>query len=80
VQRRADGPERAELVAALRDAIATVLSSQQCEVLVAVVVGNVPIDVLAERRKTTRGALCKTIHDARRKIRAALAAREVDVA
>jgi RNA polymerase sigma-70 factor (ECF subfamily) len=75
-----DGAERAELLAALRDAIATALSPQQREVLVAVVVGNVPIDVLAERRKTTRGALYKTIHDARRKIRAALAARGVDVA
>jgi len=32
----------------------------------------VPIDVLAERLGTTRGALYKTIHDARRKLRQAL--------
>jgi RNA polymerase sigma-70 factor (ECF subfamily) len=33
----------------------------------------VPIDVLAERRNTTRGALYKTLHDARRKLRTRLA-------
>ena len=41
---------------------------------VAVTLNDVPIDVLAERLETTRGALYKTIHDARRKLRAALAA------
>jgi RNA polymerase sigma-70 factor (ECF subfamily) len=30
---------------------------------------GVPIDVLAERLDTTRGALYKTLHDARRKLR-----------
>jgi RNA polymerase sigma-70 factor (ECF subfamily) len=30
---------------------------------------GVPIDVLAERLNTTRGALYKTLHDARRKLR-----------
>jgi RNA polymerase sigma-70 factor (ECF subfamily) len=49
-------------------------------VLVAVVLNGVPIDVLAERRQTTRGALYKTLHDARRKIRDALAASGLDVA
>ena len=34
---------------------------------------GVPIDVLAARLETTRGALYKTIHDARRKLRASLA-------
>ena len=38
------------------------------------VAGRVPLDVLAERRGTTRGALYKTIHDAGRKLRAHLAA------
>ena len=32
-----------------------------------------PIDVLAKRRNTTRGALYKTLHDARRKLRTRLA-------
>jgi RNA polymerase sigma-70 factor (ECF subfamily) len=31
---------------------------------------GVPIDVLAQRLRTTRGALYKTLHDARRKLRA----------
>jgi len=43
-------------------------------VLLTVVAGRVPLDVLAERRGTTRGALYKTIHDARRKLRRRLQA------
>ena len=39
------------------------------EVLVALALNGVPIDVLAERLDTTRGALYKTLHDARRKLR-----------
>jgi RNA polymerase sigma-70 factor, ECF subfamily len=65
--------EHAELLAALRTAVAEVLTPQQREVLLTVVAGRVPLDVLAERRGTTRGALYKTIHDARRKLRAHLA-------
>ena len=63
-----------ELLDALRDAIRTSLSDHQREVLVAVTLNGVPIDVLAERLNTTRGALYKTLHDARRKLRARLAA------
>lgn len=44
-------------------------------VLVSVALNDVPIDVLAERLATTRGALYKTLHDARRKLRTALARR-----
>ena len=40
--------------------------------LVALALNGVPIDVLAERLGTTRGALYKTLHDARRKLRRAL--------
>jgi RNA polymerase sigma-70 factor (ECF subfamily) len=43
-------------------------------VLVAVALNGVPIDVLSERLGTTRGALYKTIHDARRKLRRRLEA------
>jgi RNA polymerase sigma-70 factor (ECF subfamily) len=38
----------------------------------------VPIDVLAARMSTTRGALYKTLHDARRRLRAALAERGLE--
>jgi RNA polymerase sigma-70 factor (ECF subfamily) len=41
-------------------------------VLVALALNGVPIDVLAERLSTSRGALYKTLHDARRKLRAHL--------
>jgi RNA polymerase sigma-70 factor (ECF subfamily) len=39
----------------------------------------VPIDVLAERLGTTRGALYKTVHDARTKLRGCLAERGFDL-
>jgi RNA polymerase sigma-70 factor (ECF subfamily) len=68
------GAEAAELVAAVREAIAQDLTAHQRTVLVAVVLEGVPIDVLADRLGTTRGALYKTVHDARRRLRAALAA------
>jgi RNA polymerase sigma-70 factor (ECF subfamily) len=62
--------ETTELLAALRDAIAELLTPHQREVLVATTLNGVPIDVMAERLSTTRGALYKTLHDARRKLRA----------
>ena len=65
--------EAAELIAAIRDAIAEVLTPHQRGVLVALTLNDVPIDVLAERRGTTRNALYKTLHDGRRKLRARLA-------
>lgn len=69
------GAEDAELFAALREEIEGSLSARQREVLVAVALNGVPIDVLAERLGSSRGALYKTLHDARRKLRGALAAR-----
>lgn len=65
--------EASELIGAVRDAIAEVLTPHQRAVLVAITLNDVPIDVLAERQATTRGALYKTLHDARRKLRARLA-------
>jgi RNA polymerase sigma-70 factor (ECF subfamily) len=67
-----DRSESSELMGALRDAIAERLTPHQREVLVAITLNGVPIDVLAERLDTTRGALYKTLHDARRKLRAHL--------
>ena len=61
-------------MATLQKAIAEVLSPHQREVLVALALNGVPIDVLAERLGTNRGALYKTLHDARRKLRRQLAA------
>jgi RNA polymerase sigma-70 factor (ECF subfamily) len=65
--------ETTELMGAVREAIADSLTAHQREVLVAITLNDVPIDVLAERRATTRGAIYKTLHDARRKLRMRLA-------
>jgi RNA polymerase sigma-70 factor, ECF subfamily len=65
--------EDIELLRAVRDAVHTKLTPHQREVFSALALNGVPIDVLAERLATTRGALYKTLHDARRKLRAALA-------
>jgi RNA polymerase sigma-70 factor (ECF subfamily) len=65
--------ETVELIDAVRDAVAEVLTPHQRAVLVALTLNDVPIDVLADRRNTTRGALYKTLHDARRRLRARLA-------
>jgi RNA polymerase sigma-70 factor (ECF subfamily) len=58
--------ERLGRIAAAMD---DVLTPHQRRVLVALAVNGVPIDVLAERLSTTRGALYKTLHDARAKLR-----------
>lgn len=58
---------------ALRDAVDDVLTAHQREVLLAIAVHGVPIDVLAERLATSRGALYKTLHDARARLRRRLA-------
>ena len=61
--------EQSELLGAVQSAIAEVLTPHQRRVLVALALNGVPIDVLAERLGTNRGALYKTLHDARRKLR-----------
>jgi RNA polymerase sigma-70 factor (ECF subfamily) len=66
--------ETAELIGAVHLAIAEALTPHQRTVLVAIALNDVPIDVLAERLSTTRGALYKTLHDGRKKLRARLAA------
>ena len=66
--------EASELMRAVADAIHSALSPHQREVLVSITLNDVPIDVLAERLGTTRGALYKSLHDARQKLRASLAA------
>jgi RNA polymerase sigma-70 factor (ECF subfamily) len=61
--------EQSELLTTLQRAIDEVLTPHQRRVLVALALNGVPIDVLAERLSTSRGALYKTLHDARRKLR-----------
>jgi RNA polymerase sigma-70 factor, ECF subfamily len=71
--------EQGELLATLQQAIAEVLTPHQRRVLVALALNGVPIDVLAERMSTNRGALYKTLHDARRKLRRHLDAQGLSV-
>lgn len=65
--------EATELARAVEKAIQTALTPHQRRIAVALVIDEVPIDVLADRLGTTRNALYKTLHDARRRLRAALA-------
>jgi RNA polymerase sigma-70 factor (ECF subfamily) len=61
-------PEQRELSSALQDRIAR-LPPHQREVVVALALNGVPIDVLADRLGSTRGALYETLHDARKSLR-----------
>ena len=63
------GAEQGELLETLQRAIQEILTPHQRQVLVALALNGVPVDVLADRLDTTRGALYKTLHDARRKLR-----------
>jgi len=65
--------EQRELLDTLQEGIEC-LTPHQRDVLVALAVNGVPIDVLAERLATTRGALYKTLHDARVNLRRHVAA------
>ena len=65
--------EDSELLRAIGAAVRDDLTPHQREVFCALALNGVPIDVLADRLRTTRGALYKTLHDARRRLRAALA-------
>ncbi|HEY0643897.1 MAG TPA: sigma-70 family RNA polymerase sigma factor [Nocardioides sp.] len=64
--------EGVQLARAVQAAIATELTPHQRRVVLALLVEEVPIDVLADRLGSTRNALYKTLHDARRRLRAAL--------
>ena len=57
--------EGADLAGAVADAMHTVLTPHQRRVAIALLVDGVPVDVLADRLGTNRGALYKTVHDAR---------------
>jgi RNA polymerase sigma-70 factor, ECF subfamily len=64
--------EATQLAEALTSAIADELTPHQRRVVLALLVEGVPIDVLADRLGSTRNALYKTLHDARRRLRTAL--------
>ncbi|HEX6723812.1 MAG TPA: sigma-70 family RNA polymerase sigma factor [Gaiella sp.] len=61
--------ESQELLRALRRAVREELSPRQRDVFVAVALNDVQIDVVAGELRSTRGAVYKVLHDARRKLR-----------
>jgi RNA polymerase sigma-70 factor, ECF subfamily len=61
--------ESAETLRALRRAVAEDLSPRQREVFIAVALNEVDVDVVAEQLRSSRGAVYKVLHDARRKLR-----------
>ena len=61
--------ESGELLQALRQAVREELTPRQRDVFVAVALNEVQIDVVAGQLRTTRGAVYKVLHDARRKLR-----------
>jgi RNA polymerase sigma-70 factor, ECF subfamily len=63
-----------DLLAALRRAVDVELTARQRRVFVAIVVNDVPLDALVIEMSSNRNAIYKTMFDARRKLRAALAA------
>jgi len=64
--------ENDQVMAALRQAVDEQLTERQRLIFQSVTMDDVPIDVLAERLNSSRGAIYKTLHDARAKLRRAL--------
>lgn len=67
--------EMSELLSAVGNAIEEEITPHERQILTAITLNGVPIDVLAERLSTTRGALYKTLHVARGKLRRSLIAK-----
>ena len=63
-----------DLLAALHRAVDEELTARQRRIFVAVVLNNVPLDSLVIEMASSRNAIYKALFDARRKLRAALAA------
>jgi RNA polymerase sigma-70 factor (ECF subfamily) len=72
--RPGDQAERREQLAELGNAIEENLTERQREVFVAIALNDVPIDVLALQLGANRNAIYKNLFDARRRLRASLAA------
>jgi RNA polymerase sigma-70 factor, ECF subfamily len=69
-----DETETREFLDALRAAVEEVLSERQRRVFEAIVLNEVPLDVLVIELDANRNAIYKTLFDARRKLRARLVA------
>ena len=61
--------EERDLLEGVRKLVETTLTDHQRRVFLAVVAEEIPVDVIAERTQSSRGAVYKALHDARRKLR-----------
>jgi RNA polymerase sigma-70 factor, ECF subfamily len=66
--------QQRELITAVQRAVDEMLTDRQRHFFVAIVINGVPIDAMASRSGSNRGAIYKILFDARRKIRAYLTA------
>lgn len=71
----ADLAESRELVAAVREGVATALTEHQRRVFAAIVLNGAPLDAVVVELGSNRNAVYKTVFDARRKLRTHLVAR-----
>ena len=78
LRQKPPGPERAaerdEILRRIDEALSDALTERQRKALVAVIVQEVPLEIVAEQLDTNRNALYKLLHDARRKLKASLEA------
>lgn len=70
----ADLAEQRDLLAAVRRAVEQELTPHQRQVFTAIVVDGIPLDAMVTQLGSSRNAVYKTMFDARRKLRAVLAA------
>lgn len=67
-----DRLQQREQLQMLRQAVQSELTDRQREVFTAVTADEIPIDVLAERLGSSRGAIYKVLHDSRLKLKRVL--------
>ncbi|MDX2076456.1 MAG: sigma-70 family RNA polymerase sigma factor [bacterium] len=61
--------ERADVLAKINAALEEALTERQYQVIAAVALKGIPMDIVAEQMGTNRNALYKLLHDARKKLR-----------
>ncbi len=61
--------ERADVLAKINTALEEALTERQYQVIAAVALKGIPMDIVAEQMGTNRNALYKLLHDARKKLR-----------
>lgn len=66
--------EREEILRKIDQVLAESLTERQRKALIAVIIEEVPLEIVAEQMDTNRNALYKLLHDARRKLKTTLEA------